>query len=214
MDWPWTASGNGVVPKKGQAITVTNVDQVKIYVLRIDIFLIKKVDLFQIKWYKMISRHRTIHILLMNVHLNCRGEVSSNRNATRDESVETGDESIEARENHNNHVIIYINYINTFANLLQGMMISFKVSDNDLLFVGVWLPHNYGNNCYFNKLTYQLLIASVKTRLCLVNTFEHNACFGSSPQSYQASHRFYDSNTQYYITWGEYPRSEQGPSHG
>ena len=67
----------------------------------------------------------------MNVHLDWRGEVSSNRNATRDESVETGDESIEARENHNNHVIIYINYINTFANLLQGIMISFKVSDND-----------------------------------------------------------------------------------
>ena len=46
-----------------------------------------------------------MHILLTNVHLDCRGEGSSNRNVSRDESVETGvesveagDESIEARE--------------------------------------------------------------------------------------------------------------------
>ena len=43
------------------------------------------------------------------------GEGSSNRNASRDESVEAGDESVETRdesfevgEKHNNHVIIYI----------------------------------------------------------------------------------------------------------
>ena len=36
-----------------------------------------------------------MHILLTNVHLDCRGEGSSNRNASRDESVETGDESVE-----------------------------------------------------------------------------------------------------------------------
>ena len=39
-----------------------------------------------------------MHILLTNVHLDCRGEGSSNRNASRDESVETVDESIEPGE--------------------------------------------------------------------------------------------------------------------
>ena len=63
--------------------------------------------LFQIKWNKMISKYKTMHILLTNVYLDCRGRVvSSNRNASRDESAETGDESIEAGEKHNNHVII------------------------------------------------------------------------------------------------------------
>ena len=42
----------------------------------------------------MISKYKTIH----NVHLDYRGEGSSNRNASRDESVEAGDESIEAGE--------------------------------------------------------------------------------------------------------------------
>ena len=36
-----------------------------------------------------------MHILLTNVHLDCRRESSSNRNASRDESVEAGDESVE-----------------------------------------------------------------------------------------------------------------------
>ena len=44
----------------------------------------------------MISNYKTTHILLTNVHLDCRGEGSSNRKASRDESVETGDESVEA----------------------------------------------------------------------------------------------------------------------
>ena len=44
----------------------------------------------------MISKYKTMYILLANVHLDCRGKGSSNRNASRDESVETGDESIEA----------------------------------------------------------------------------------------------------------------------
>ena len=44
----------------------------------------------------MISKYKTIHILLTNVHLDCMGEGSSNRIASRDESVETGDESVEA----------------------------------------------------------------------------------------------------------------------
>ena len=46
-----------------------------------------------------------MHILLTNVHLDCRGEGFSNSNASRDESVETGDvivesgdESVEAGE--------------------------------------------------------------------------------------------------------------------
>ena len=63
----------------------------------------------------MFSKYKTIPILLTNVHLDCRGEGSSNRNVSRDESVETrdesveaGDESIEAGEKHNNHVIICI----------------------------------------------------------------------------------------------------------
>ena len=56
----------------------------------------------------MIAKHKTIHILLINVHLDCRGGVgvgvgmgggcSSNRNASRDESVETGDEAVETIE--------------------------------------------------------------------------------------------------------------------
>ena len=46
----------------------------------------------------MISKYKMIHILLTNVHLDCRGEGSSNRNASRDESVETGDESVETRD--------------------------------------------------------------------------------------------------------------------
>ena len=47
-----------------------------------------------------------MHILLTNVHLDCRGKGSGNRNVGRVESVETGDESVEAGEKHNNHVII------------------------------------------------------------------------------------------------------------
>ena len=46
----------------------------------------------------MLSRNKTAHILLTNVHLDCRGEGSSNRNASRDESVETGDESVKTRD--------------------------------------------------------------------------------------------------------------------
>ena len=44
----------------------------------------------------MISKYKTIHILLTNVHLDCREEGSSNRNASRDRYVETGDESVKA----------------------------------------------------------------------------------------------------------------------
>ena len=66
----------------------------------------------------MISKYKTIHILLIIVHLDRRGGgCSSNRNASRDESVETedesveaGDESIEAGEKLNNHVIIMYNH--------------------------------------------------------------------------------------------------------
>ena len=46
----------------------------------------------------MISKYKTIIISLTNVHLDCRGEGSSNRNAGRDESVETGDESVETKD--------------------------------------------------------------------------------------------------------------------
>ena len=50
------------------------------------------------KWNKIISKYKAIHILLTNVHLDCRGGGgggSSNCNVSRDESVETGDESVE-----------------------------------------------------------------------------------------------------------------------
>ena len=66
-----------------------------------------------------------MHILLTNVHLDCRGEGSSNRNAswdefveTGDESDETGDESIEAGEKHHNHVIMVNNACT--ASISQG----------------------------------------------------------------------------------------------
>ena len=36
-----------------------------------------------------------MHFFFINVHLNYRGQGSSNRNASRDESVETGYESVE-----------------------------------------------------------------------------------------------------------------------
>ena len=65
----------------------------------------------------MLSKYKTLHILLTNVHLDCRGEGSSKRNASRDESIETGDESVENRdesieagEKHNSHVIIDVKY--------------------------------------------------------------------------------------------------------
>ena len=64
-----------------------------------------------------------MHILLTNVHLDCRGEGSSKRNASRDESVETGDESVETRDEsieagekkHHNHVIILIHTLTSTA---------------------------------------------------------------------------------------------------
>ena len=46
----------------------------------------------------MILKYKTMHILLTNVYLDSSGEGSSNRNASRNESVETGDESVETRE--------------------------------------------------------------------------------------------------------------------
>ena len=60
-----------------------------------ELIILDKKYLFQIKRNKSISKYKTMHILLTNLHLDCRGEGSSNRNASRDESVETGDESVE-----------------------------------------------------------------------------------------------------------------------
>ena len=40
----------------------------------VNVFFIKKY-FFQIKLYKMISRYKTMHILLINVHLYCRGRI-------------------------------------------------------------------------------------------------------------------------------------------
>ena len=104
----------------------------KIFVLRIDILLNKKY-LFQIKWSKVISKYKTMHILLTNVHLDCRGEGSSNGNASRDESVETGDESVEtgdesveAGEKHNNHVMIF----NSSTHFYRPMWYNFRIRMN------------------------------------------------------------------------------------
>ena len=46
----------------------------------------------------MITKYKTVYILLKNVHVDFRGEGSSNRSASRDESVETGDEYVETRD--------------------------------------------------------------------------------------------------------------------
>ena len=79
--------------RRGQPwIGVKFIFSAKIFVLRIEKYL------FQIKWHKVISKYKPLHILLTNVHLDCKGEGSGNRNASRDESVETGDESFEARD--------------------------------------------------------------------------------------------------------------------
>ena len=45
----------------------------KIFVLRIDNVFFNKNYLFQIQWNKMNSKYKTMHILLTNVHLDCRG---------------------------------------------------------------------------------------------------------------------------------------------
>ena len=76
---PVTACGSqstacGIEMRRGQLGLVSTVFLRKIFVLRIDkcFFLIEKY-LFQIKWNIMISKYKTIHILLTNVHLDCRG---------------------------------------------------------------------------------------------------------------------------------------------
>ena len=69
------------------------------------------------KWFQNTTRC-TFNLLMCIWIVGGRG--SSNRNASRDESVETGDESIEAREKHNNRVIIkqhaYISNFGLFSN--------------------------------------------------------------------------------------------------
>ena len=68
--------------------------------MRIDIFF-KNKKILQIKRNKIISKYKTIHILLTYMHLDCRGGGgggSSDRNASRDNSVETGDESVVSRD--------------------------------------------------------------------------------------------------------------------
>ena len=67
--------------------------------MRIDIFFLNK-KILQIKRNKIISKYKTIHILLTYMHLDCRGGGggSSDRNASRDNSVETGDESVVTRD--------------------------------------------------------------------------------------------------------------------
>ena len=83
----------------------------KIYILGIaEYFLIV---LFQISEIKKDETRFKKYTFLARYVFDCRGEGSSNRNASRDESVEAGDksveagdESIEAVEKHRNHVII------------------------------------------------------------------------------------------------------------
>ena len=96
--WDWHESGKAL-------------DWCQLYfVLRIDFFfLVKKIFV----WNKIILNYKTIHILLMNVHLYFRGKVSSNRNASRDESgnpginlSKPGMNLSKPRKKHNNYVII------------------------------------------------------------------------------------------------------------
>ena len=94
----------------------------------------------------MISKYKSIHILLTNVHLYCRGEGSSKNNVSRDETVETGDESveavdesIEAGEKHNNHVIIFINDI---SNLPRDVLLHGAASNCILGLPPRW-PHGF-----------------------------------------------------------------------
>ena len=72
------------------------------------------IALFQISEIKKDEIRFKKYIFFARYVFDCRGEGSSNRNASRDESVEAGDksveagdESIEAGEKHRNHVIIY-----------------------------------------------------------------------------------------------------------
>ena len=63
--------------RRGQPwIGVNFIFSAKIFVLRIDkCFFLNKKYLFQIKSNKVISKYKTMHILLTNVQLDCRGRV-------------------------------------------------------------------------------------------------------------------------------------------
>ena len=60
----------------------------------------------------MISRYNAIYILLLNVNSDFSGEGSSNRNASRDESVETGMNQSKPGKKHNNHVKMWCRWMN------------------------------------------------------------------------------------------------------
>ena len=73
----------------------------------------KKKYLFQIKWNKMISKYKTMHILLANVHLDCRGRVpvtgmlaGMNLSKPGMNLSKPGMNLLKPGEKHKNHVII------------------------------------------------------------------------------------------------------------
>ena len=119
---------------------LTTVFARKILFLKINhFFLIKKPINF--KSNKMLSKYKTMFILLINVHSDFRGGWGwvgfSNRNDNRGESVETGTESVKTRDKiyrsrggkHSNHVIIKYNTISMKISMMLTVYRSF-----DLLF--------------------------------------------------------------------------------
>ena len=84
----------------------------------------------------MLSKYKTIHISLTNVHLDCRGEGSSNRNASRDESVQAGDESVETRDESIEAVekTQQSCYNRTYSSVTQWGLITLGVTYVDIIF--------------------------------------------------------------------------------
>ena len=103
----------------------------------------------------MLSKYKTIHISLTNVHLDCRGEGSSNRNARKDESVETGDESVETRdeyieagEKQSNHVIIVYKHIYASVGLNESIQITYVPLRR--IYVFSFMVIAFNDLCYLN----------------------------------------------------------------
>ena len=99
----------------------------------------------------MLSKYKTIHILLTNVHLDCRGEGSSNRNASRDESVETRDESVETRDE----------FIEAGGKLQQ----SFYNYILPLKCTRLNLTHHWGLYCWTSYLSCDVLILITHSKI-------------------------------------------------
>ena len=99
-----------------------------------------------------------MHILLTNVHLDCKGEGSSNMNAstdgsveTRDELVETGDEFIEAGEKHKNHVVI------CFHSIHMAIYMRFFIRNYFVYYIQVSMRLQYQSNRTYWPCFYSLM---------------------------------------------------------